>query len=99
MLSKLLSKTMPPQTVCLPAAPLPPNTVRNILNERDSSYIVNKADLRSFLERKFNRTDFEISVGHSISRWGFEQSKLTLLWVLDEERAMAIHGAGKGLCE
>ena len=53
--------------VPLQAAPLPPNSVRNILSERDSSYIVNKVNLRRFLERKFNRTDFEISVRHSVS--------------------------------
>lgn len=52
------------------AAALPPNTIENILSPRDSSYIVEKADLRAFLERKYQRTDFEISVGHRIARVG-----------------------------
>ena len=60
---------MSSQMVPLQPAPLPLNSVPNILSERDSSYIVNKVDLRRFLERKFNRTDFEISVRNGVSMW------------------------------
>ena len=78
------------------SAALPPNTVENILSPRDSSYIVEKADLRAFLERKYQRTDFEISVGRALILLKSSSGANSMV-ILDKEWAMVVLGAGEGL--